>query len=193
VHRRDSKTSKNIDVKNVFYVFYFSHVFSRFLTCFIFAKVFYYKDVGKVANRINDVLYSIRTSPRARLILAHIDRLRRYEGDVPTMWKYAPNVVDGSAQVVCREDAASNGNKIESPTTVLSNIEEGRDKPTLLTAEAAVAETGDNTGEIDTGAQQDVTHRRFERGYRPRVNADRANCPSAARAPPSSSIEAAAS
>jgi hypothetical protein len=78
------------------------------------------------------------------------------------MWKCAPNVVYGSAQIVCREDAASNGNKIESPTTVLSNIEEGRDRPTLLTTEAAVAETGDNTGEIDTGAQQHVTHRPSE-------------------------------
>jgi predicted aspartyl protease len=135
--------------------------------------------ICKVENRKNDVLYSIRTSPRAKLILAHIDRLRRYESDVPNMWKCAPNVVNGSAQIVCREDAASNDSKIESPTTVPSNVEEGRDKPTLLTAEAAVAETGDNTGEIDTGAQQhvthrpsavdtgvqqDVTHRRFERG-----------------------------
>jgi hypothetical protein len=115
-----------------------------------------------VENRINDVLYSIRTSPRARLILAHIDRLRRYEGDVPTLWKCVPNAVDGSAQIVCREDAASNGNKIEFPTTVPSNIEEGRDKPTLWTAEAAVAETGDNTGEIDTGAQQHIMHRQSD-------------------------------
>jgi hypothetical protein len=132
-----------------------------------------------VENRINDVLYSIRTSPRAKLILAHIDRLRRYEGDVPTMWKCVPNVVDGSAQIVFREGAASKGSEIGLPATVPSNIEEGRDKPTSLTAKATVAETGENIGEIntgaqqqvthrpsevDTGVQQDVTHRRFQRG-----------------------------
>jgi hypothetical protein len=48
--------------------------------------------VCRVEARFNDVLYSIRTSPRAKPILAHIDRLRRYEGDVPEAWKAAPTV-----------------------------------------------------------------------------------------------------
>jgi hypothetical protein len=48
--------------------------------------------VCRVEARFNDVLYSIHTSPRAKSILAHIDRLRRYEGDVPEAWKAAPTV-----------------------------------------------------------------------------------------------------
>jgi hypothetical protein len=72
---------------------------------------------------MNDVLYSIQSSPRAKLILAHIDRLRRYEGDVPIMWKCVPTVLDGSAQNVCQKKAASNGSKIQSPAIVPSNVE----------------------------------------------------------------------
>jgi hypothetical protein len=45
--------------------------------------------IFKVENRFNDVLYSVRTSPRAKPILAHIDRLRMYDGDLPDVWKAA--------------------------------------------------------------------------------------------------------
>jgi hypothetical protein len=40
-------------------------------------------------SRFNDVLYSILTSPRAKAIVAHIDRLRKFNGDILDIWKLA--------------------------------------------------------------------------------------------------------
>ena len=129
--------------------------------------------ICRVENRMNDVLYSIRTSPRAKLILAHIDRLRRYEGDVPSIWKSAPAVT------ACQEALTCSGSKNQSPVSVMSNVEDIHKKQTSSAAEATVAQTRGNTGKIDTGAQQgemhrqpeldtgaqrNVTHRRFEPG-----------------------------
>jgi len=47
-----------IDVKNVFYVFYFSHVFNVFLTFFIFAYVFIIKNVGKKTPGFSETSYN---------------------------------------------------------------------------------------------------------------------------------------
>jgi hypothetical protein len=41
----------------------------------------------RVTKRLNDVLYCVQLSPRAHNIIAHIDRLRRFDGDVPEPWK----------------------------------------------------------------------------------------------------------
>jgi hypothetical protein len=40
-----------------------------------------------VEKRFTDVTYSIRTAPRARPIIAHIDRLRKFEGEGPEIWR----------------------------------------------------------------------------------------------------------
>jgi hypothetical protein len=42
-----------------------------------------------VEKRFTDVTYSIRTAPRAKPIIAHIDRLRKFEGEVPEVWRTA--------------------------------------------------------------------------------------------------------
>ena len=43
--------------------------------------------IGRIEKRFNDVLYSIKLSPRSAPILVHIDRLRRYEGEPPEQWR----------------------------------------------------------------------------------------------------------
>jgi hypothetical protein len=45
--------------------------------------------IGQVVQRFNDVLYSVRMSPRSSPIIVHIDRLRRFEGEPPEHWKTA--------------------------------------------------------------------------------------------------------
>ena len=45
----------------------------------------------RVTKRLNDVLYCVKLSPRAHTIIAHIDRLRRFDGDVPEPWKTIVN------------------------------------------------------------------------------------------------------
>ena len=60
--------------------------------------------ICRVEARFNDVLYSIRTSPRALPIIAHVDRLRRYEGDVPENWSSTFNSTLRSAgPAVCND------------------------------------------------------------------------------------------
>jgi hypothetical protein len=44
-------------------------------------------EICYVEKRFTDVTYSIRTAPRARPIIAHIDRLRKFEGEVPEIWR----------------------------------------------------------------------------------------------------------
>jgi len=43
-------------------------------------------EICYVEKRFTDVTYSIRTTPRAKPIIAHIDRLRKFEGEVPEIW-----------------------------------------------------------------------------------------------------------
>ena len=40
----------------------------------------------QIVRRLNDVLYCIRSSPRAPPIIAHIDRLRPFDGEPPASW-----------------------------------------------------------------------------------------------------------
>jgi len=44
-------------------------------------------EICYVEKRFTDVTYSIRTAPRAKPIIAHIDRLRKFEGEVPEIWR----------------------------------------------------------------------------------------------------------
>jgi hypothetical protein len=45
--------------------------------------------IGQVVQRFNDVLYSVRMSPRSSPIIVHIDRLRHFEGEPPEHGKTA--------------------------------------------------------------------------------------------------------
>ena len=45
--------------------------------------------LGLVIQRFNDVLYSVKLSPRSSPIIIHVDRLRRFEGETPDQWKSA--------------------------------------------------------------------------------------------------------
>jgi transposase InsO family protein len=54
--------------------------------------------ICRVESRFNDILYSIRTTPRAKPILAHIDRLRRYEGEIPDVWKNSSKLARSTAE-----------------------------------------------------------------------------------------------
>jgi predicted aspartyl protease len=40
-----------------------------------------------IERRFNDVLYSVRLTPRSKPIVVHVDRLVKWEGDVPWQWK----------------------------------------------------------------------------------------------------------
>jgi len=42
--------------------------------------------IGWIETRFNDVLYSLKLSPRTVLIIVHVG-LRRYEGEPPEQWK----------------------------------------------------------------------------------------------------------
>lgn len=47
--------------------------------------------VCQVVARFNDVLYSIRLTPKSKPVIVHIDRLRKFQGDTPDIWKrYLP-------------------------------------------------------------------------------------------------------
>ena len=42
--------------------------------------------IYRVEERLNDVLYRLKVSPRSRALVAHIDRLRAFEGESPAVW-----------------------------------------------------------------------------------------------------------
>jgi hypothetical protein len=42
--------------------------------------------IYRVEERLNDVLYRLKVSPRSRPLVAHIDRLRAFEGEPPAVW-----------------------------------------------------------------------------------------------------------
>jgi hypothetical protein len=42
--------------------------------------------IYRVEERLNDVLYRLKVSPRSRSLVAHIDRLRAFEGEPPAVW-----------------------------------------------------------------------------------------------------------
>ena len=86
--------------------------------------------ISRVEARFNDVLYSIRTSPRAKPIMAHIDRLRQYLGDIPEMWKSAPKLPREeveTTQAEYGENSATYGNGKNGPQTMSSGAEQSKD------------------------------------------------------------------
>jgi len=55
--------------------------------------------LGMSVRRFNDVLYSVKLSPRSSSIIIHADRLRRYEGETPDLWKAAIQTVTSAADI----------------------------------------------------------------------------------------------
>jgi hypothetical protein len=47
----------------------------------------FYTGPFRIEEVINDVNYVLRKSPKSRPIIAHIDKLRQFYGEVPTCWK----------------------------------------------------------------------------------------------------------
>ena len=43
--------------------------------------------VCRIVQRFNDVTYSIQLTPRSKPFIAHIDRLRPFEGELPAIWR----------------------------------------------------------------------------------------------------------
>ena len=85
--------------------------------------------ISRVEARFNDVLYSIRTSPRAKPIVAHIDRLRQYLGDIPEMWKSVPKLPREeveTTQAEYGENSATYGNGKDGPQTISSGAEKSK-------------------------------------------------------------------
>jgi hypothetical protein len=54
-------------------------------------------EIFRVNRRFNDVLYQIEYSPRAKPILAHVDKLRRCESELPKRWKDHHEISSGIA------------------------------------------------------------------------------------------------
>ena len=97
--------------------------------------------ICRVENRINDVLYGIRTSPRARLILAHIDRLRKYDGDLPEVWKNVPEI-DGLAS-----ESNRNAKQAESLAAALMSERQAVAAGTSITENRAMPDRDNVTAE----------------------------------------------
>ena len=54
--------------------------------------------LGMIVKRFNDVLYSVKLSPRSSPIIIHADRLRRFDGETPDPWKAVIQTVISSAE-----------------------------------------------------------------------------------------------
>jgi hypothetical protein len=81
-------------------------------------------EIFRVNRRFNDVLYQIQYSPRAKPILAHVDKLRRCESELPKRWKEYREISSGIAsqsdqQVFARHASPTTGpntGRMPSPT-----------------------------------------------------------------------------
>jgi hypothetical protein len=71
--------------------------------------------ISRVERRFNDVLYCIRTSPRGKPFLAHVDRLRKYTGEVPGVWKSAPKLLCESRPALGNEVVGEADDSIVPP------------------------------------------------------------------------------
>jgi hypothetical protein len=64
--------------------------------------------IGRVVQRFNVVLYSIKLGPRAAPIIAHVDRLWRYEGSPPEQWRLSvgqPNRQPSAVERNCQQQS----------------------------------------------------------------------------------------
>jgi transposase InsO family protein/predicted aspartyl protease len=93
--------------------------------------------IGRVVQRFNDVLYSIKLGPRAAPIIAHVDRLRRYEGSPPEQWRLSvgqPNRQPSAFERNCQQQS----NLITQPESSIRRQGVAIERP----AAAADAEEG---------------------------------------------------
>ena len=44
------------------------------------------RTVCLVEKHLNDVTYTIRTAPKSKPIVVHVDRLQQFEGEIPAIW-----------------------------------------------------------------------------------------------------------
>jgi hypothetical protein len=47
----------------------------------------FYTGPHRIEKVINDVNYVLKKTPKSKPIIAHVDKLRQYFGEVPTLWK----------------------------------------------------------------------------------------------------------
>ena len=89
-------------------------------------------DVYRVCRRFNDVLYQIRFSPRAKPIIAHIDKLRRCESDLPVRWAACRDFPSSPATLECRNDVTEKTSPTMDPT-MSPTASPIREEPTVVT------------------------------------------------------------
>jgi hypothetical protein len=65
-----------------------------------------YSGPFRVVQRLSDITYVIQQRPQSQPLIAHIDKLKKYEGDIPTDWIDTPNSSpnDASEDQVSTED-----------------------------------------------------------------------------------------
>ena len=71
----------------------------------------------QIVRRLNDVLYCIRSSPRAPPIIAHIDRLRPFDGEPPTSWASVINRGTGRPAGTNGKPSTDRSTGIREPST----------------------------------------------------------------------------
>ena len=100
----------------------------------------------RVTKRLNDVLYCVQSSPRAHTIIAHIDRLRRFDGDVPEPWK---TIVDRAAAT----DGPSTDNRIDAcePSTDRPSTEQSTCSRAPATDTSTAGQAGDTRPRVPAG------------------------------------------
>ena len=64
--------------------------------------------IWRVEKVLNDVNYCIRSGPRGRSLIAHIDRLRPFEGELPHGWKGHPHANENSPHAMQNGPHATN-------------------------------------------------------------------------------------
>jgi hypothetical protein len=77
--------------------------------------------IGQVIQRFNDVLYSIKLGPRSSPLIAHVDRLRRFEGTIPELWRSCggqpDNATTSAVECTNREKKPAGLRKPQRPLT----------------------------------------------------------------------------
>jgi hypothetical protein len=114
-------------------------------------------DIFRVNRRFNDVLYQIQYSPRAKPILAHVDKLRRCDAELPKRWLASQNAPSSSVSQDNRGEVA-----MDAGSTIGPNVDSAV-SPKLSPIGASV----DSRRECSQAERESMKPRRSARARRP--------------------------
>jgi hypothetical protein len=95
--------------------------------------------LGMVMKRFNDVLYSVKLSPRSSPVIVHVDRLRHFEGETPEQWKSAMSAAQAnkSAEAVALKEPSAVRPSVTQPAVFIRAEEPSVSTPSVLRPSAS--------------------------------------------------------